>query len=111
MARELIWVAVICVAAVLTNFVPGGRVLVVPELFVALMVLLYWLARPQAADLAPSGEVADVGPGAGAGVDPFAGRNLHFGIREHGMGSIANGCLTCQTSVRRRGSAGASIRR
>jgi len=48
------------------------------------------------ADLAESNNThvkngGHVGPGAGAGVDPFAGRNLHFGIREHGMGSIANG--------------------
>jgi transketolase len=48
------------------------------------------------ADLAESNNTivkgaANVGPGAGAGADPFAGRNLHFGIREHGMGSIANG--------------------
>ncbi|MFK7897148.1 MAG: transketolase [Myxococcota bacterium] len=32
-----------------------------------------------------------VGPGAGKGVDPFAGRNIHFGVREHAMGAIANG--------------------
>ncbi|MBB83418.1 MAG: transketolase [Deltaproteobacteria bacterium] len=32
-----------------------------------------------------------VGPGAGEGVDPFAGRNIHFGVREHAMGAIANG--------------------
>jgi transketolase len=32
-----------------------------------------------------------VGPAAGAGADPFAGRNLHFGIREHAMGAITNG--------------------
>jgi transketolase len=32
-----------------------------------------------------------VGPGAGAGVDAFAGRNIHFGVREHAMGAIANG--------------------
>jgi transketolase len=32
-----------------------------------------------------------VGPGAKAGEDPFAGRNLHFGVREHGMAAIANG--------------------
>ena len=32
-----------------------------------------------------------VGPAAGPGVDPFAGRNIHFGVREHAMGSIANG--------------------
>jgi transketolase len=48
------------------------------------------------ADLAESNNTriktaADVGPIVGAGADFFAGRNLHFGIREHGMGSIANG--------------------
>ena len=32
-----------------------------------------------------------VGPGCGAGVDSFAGRNIHFGVREHAMGAIANG--------------------
>lgn len=32
-----------------------------------------------------------VGPAAGEGVDPFAGRNIHFGVREHAMGAIANG--------------------
>ncbi|MEM7012382.1 MAG: transketolase, partial [Verrucomicrobiota bacterium] len=32
-----------------------------------------------------------VGPSAGEGVDPFAGRNIHFGVREHAMGAIANG--------------------
>ncbi len=42
------------------------------------------------ADLAPSNnthivEAASVGP------DNFGGRNLHFGIREHGMGAILNG--------------------
>jgi transketolase len=35
--------------------------------------------------------VGIVGPGAGEGIDPFAGRNIHFGVREHAMGSIANG--------------------
>jgi transketolase len=33
----------------------------------------------------------DVGPGAAEGVDPFAGRNLHFGIREHAMAAACNG--------------------
>jgi transketolase len=33
----------------------------------------------------------DVGPAAKDGEDPFAGRNLHFGIREHAMGAILNG--------------------
>jgi transketolase len=32
-----------------------------------------------------------VGPAAGDGVDPFAGRNLHFGIREHAMAALSNG--------------------
>ncbi len=42
------------------------------------------------ADLAPSNKTliddsGDFGP------DDYAGRNLHFGVREHAMGSIANG--------------------
>jgi transketolase len=32
-----------------------------------------------------------VGPAAGKGADPFAGANLHFGIREHAMAAITNG--------------------
>ncbi len=32
-----------------------------------------------------------VGPAAGAGADPFAGANLHFGVREHAMAGITNG--------------------
>ena len=32
-----------------------------------------------------------VGPAAGTGADPFAGGNLHFGIREHAMAAITNG--------------------
>jgi len=32
-----------------------------------------------------------VGPGAADGVDSFAGRNIHFGIREHAMAAITNG--------------------
>ncbi len=32
-----------------------------------------------------------VGPGAADGEDPFAGTNLHFGVREHGMGAVTNG--------------------
>ncbi|MFQ5415501.1 MAG: transketolase [Myxococcota bacterium] len=32
-----------------------------------------------------------VGPGAGADEDPFSGNNIHFGVREHAMGAIANG--------------------
>jgi transketolase len=32
-----------------------------------------------------------VGPAAEEGADPFAGSNIHFGVREHAMGAIANG--------------------
>ena len=32
-----------------------------------------------------------VGPAAAADADPFAGANIHFGVREHAMGAIANG--------------------
>jgi transketolase len=35
--------------------------------------------------------VGIVGPAAGAGEDHFAGRNIHFGVREHAMAAIANG--------------------
>jgi len=33
----------------------------------------------------------EVGPAAEAGVDPFLGRNIHFGIREHAMAALLNG--------------------
>ena len=32
-----------------------------------------------------------VGPASAAGEDPFAGANIHFGIREHAMAAITNG--------------------
>jgi transketolase len=56
--------------------------------------LLPWLIGGSA-DLAESNAThvkggGDVGPAAGDG-DRFAGRNLHYGIREHAMGSISNG--------------------
>jgi transketolase len=42
------------------------------------------------ADLAPSNKSEM--PGAGdVNTDAFAGRNLHFGVREHAMGAICNG--------------------
>ncbi len=45
-----------------------------------------------AADLAPSTKSNLTFPGAGSfEADDHAGRNLHFGIREHAMGSILNG--------------------
>ena len=46
------------------------------------------LAESNATDVKDGGHV---GPAAGDGVDPFAGRNLHFGIREHAMGALCNG--------------------
>ena len=45
-----------------------------------------------AADLAPSTKSNLTFPGANSfEPDDYAGRNLHFGIREHAMGSICNG--------------------
>ena len=45
-----------------------------------------------AADLAPSTKTLLTFPDAGEfGIDTPAGRNLHFGIREHAMGAAANG--------------------
>jgi len=32
----------------ITMVIPGGRVLVLPMIFVLLMVLLYWAAKPRA---------------------------------------------------------------
>lgn len=64
---------------------------------------LPWLVGGSA-DLAESNAThikgaGDVGPAAGEGVDPFAGRNLHFGIREHGMAAAANGIALDGTFV------------
>ncbi len=42
------------------------------------------------ADLAPSNKTSIDGAGSFA-ADDSAGRNIHFGVREHAMGSIANG--------------------
>ena len=36
-------------------------------------------------------EYGIVGPGADRDGDPFAGRNIHFGVREHAMGAITSG--------------------
>jgi len=48
------------------------------------------------ADLAESNltrieDGGDIGPGAAEGVDPYLGRNVHYGIREHAMTAIVNG--------------------
>lgn len=42
------------------------------------------------ADLGPSTKTL-INDAASIGSDDFSGRNLHFGIREHGMGAILNG--------------------
>jgi transketolase len=48
------------------------------------------------ADLAPSTMTMLEFPGAGSfGHDHYEGRNLHFGIREHGMSSACNGMSLC----------------
>src|SRR5258706_6953170 len=39
---------------------------------------------------APAGDGLDMQGSAGGGWS-YAGRNLHFGVREHAMGAIANG--------------------
>jgi transketolase len=45
-----------------------------------------------AADLSPSTKTALEFDGAGTfAADDYGGRNLHFGVREHAMGAIANG--------------------
>jgi transketolase len=44
------------------------------------------------ADLAGSNNTTVKGRGfVGQGADPFAGANVHFGVREHAMGAITNG--------------------
>ena len=40
-----------------------------------------------------------VGPGAAEGEDPFAGRNIFYGVREHAMGAITNGIALDGTFV------------
>jgi len=42
-------------------------------------------------DFQPASLAKEGAQGAVGGVWSFAGRNLHFGVREHGMGSIVNG--------------------
>jgi transketolase len=42
------------------------------------------------ADLAPSAKTSLIGYG-DYGAEDYSGRNLHFGVREHAMGAIANG--------------------
>jgi len=57
------------------------------------------------ADLAGSGapplvkKAGIVGRGAGQGEDPFAGGNIHFGVREHAMAAITNGIALDGTFV------------
>jgi transketolase len=49
------------------------------------------------ADLAPSTKTLMTFPEAGDfAAGSYAGRNLHFGIREHAMGAVLNGLALCQ---------------
>jgi transketolase len=50
------------------------------------------LAPSTMTDIATGGSVAPAGLKPGAPVD-FAGRTLHFGVREHAMGAIVNGMV------------------
>ena len=55
-----------------------------------------WLVGGSA-DLAKSNKVDLKVPGAGDfQPDNYAGRNFHFGVREHGMAAAANGMATCR---------------
>jgi transketolase len=60
--------------------------------------VLQWAAKqvPElvggSADLAPS-NLTLVEDGGSVGPDAYEGRNLHFGIREHGMGAVVNGLV------------------
>ncbi|MFC1497497.1 transketolase [Verrucomicrobiota bacterium] len=55
----------------------------------ALAKAVPWLIGGSA-DLAPSNK-SHIDDAESVGPDSFKGRNLHFGIREHGMGAILNG--------------------
>jgi transketolase len=48
-----------------------------------------------ASDLAPSTKTTIVGGGDYSAADP-GGRNLHFGVREHAAGCVANGLALCK---------------
>ncbi len=48
MPPELRYTIGTIIALVITLFIPGGRVLVLPVLFVLIMVLLFWAAKPRA---------------------------------------------------------------
>jgi len=50
MSRELLYTIVSLFMLGLCMVIPGGRVLVLPVLFVLILVLLYWAAKPGAED-------------------------------------------------------------
>jgi transketolase len=67
----------------------GGKVLN------AFAAQIPWLIGGSA-DLSPSTKTNLTFDGAGSySAQNYAGRNLHFGIREHAMGSVANGLALC----------------
>ena len=65
------------------------------EVLNALATSIPWLLGGSA-DLSPSTKTALTFAGAGS-FNPahYSGRNLHFGVREHAMGAIANGLALC----------------
>ena len=50
MSRELLYTIVSLFMLGLCMVIPGGRVLVLPVLFVLILVLLFWAAKPGAED-------------------------------------------------------------
>jgi uncharacterized protein (DUF58 family) len=48
MVRELRYTIASLVLLGITMVIPGGRVLVLPSVFVLMLVLLYWVAKPKA---------------------------------------------------------------
>ncbi len=51
----------------------------------------YTMLRDQGDFESPSAEGRSTAQGTSGGVWGYAGRNIHFGVREHGMGAILNG--------------------
>ncbi len=80
-------------AAPLPRFDPGDKPIATRK---ASEAVIQWAAAavPQlvggSADLAPSTNT-DIAEGAEIEHDAYGGRNLRFGVREHGMGAIVNG--------------------
>jgi hypothetical protein len=50
MQSELKYTLISLVLLAITMVIPGGRVLVLPVLFIVLLVLLFWAAKPRPED-------------------------------------------------------------